>query len=124
MLGPTQEGAEENKMTLKKGSKFNNGYATVLEDEGVNYREIADIMSELGFTMNHSSARNYVLRVMQKFADAFNKEWKLNLPSEKLKVISGSPNFQSVISEVLHSMEMPSNNTYQHEIQDQRPAAS
>jgi hypothetical protein len=94
-------------MTLKKGSKFNNGYATVLEDEGVNYREIADIMSELGFTMNHSSARNYVLRVMQKFADAFNKEWKLNLTSEKLKVVSGTPGFQSAISDILHSMEMP-----------------
>jgi len=111
-------------MTLKKGSKFNNGYATVLEDEGVNYREIADIMSDLGFIMNHSSARNYVLRVMQKFADAFNKEWKLNLTSEKLKVISGSPNFQSVISEVLHSMEMTNNDTYNYEIQDQRPAAT
>ena len=57
-------------MALRRGSKVNRGYATVIESEGVNYREIADTMTELGFTMNHSSARNYVLRVMRKFAAA------------------------------------------------------
>jgi hypothetical protein len=95
----------EIKMSLKKGSKFNNGYATVLEDEGVNYREIADIMTNLGFIMNHSSARNHVLRVMKKFAEAFDQEWKLGLDEKKLKDISCSPNFQNVIADLLHSME-------------------
>jgi len=92
-------------MSLKKGSKFSNGYATVMEDEGVNYREIADIMTNLGFTMNHSSARNHVLRVMKKFADAFDQEWNLKLDDKKLKDISSSPVFQSVISDLLHSVE-------------------
>ena len=44
------------------------GHATVTEDDGVNYREIAEIMTEMGFKMQHSSAHNYVLRVMRKFA--------------------------------------------------------
>jgi len=92
-------------MSLKKGSKFSGGYATVMEDEGVNYREIADIMTNLGFTMNHSSARNHVLRVMKKFAEAFDQEWKLGLDDEKLRNISSSPMFQSVISDLLHSVE-------------------
>lgn len=93
-------------MALKKGSKFVKGYATVIEDDGVNYREIADIMSEVGFIMNHSSARNYVLRVMQKFIEAFNKEWGLNLPQEKMRTIASSPQFQNVIAEVLHNLEV------------------
>jgi hypothetical protein len=91
-------------MAIKKGSKFTNGYATVLEDEGVNYREIADIMSEVGFTMNHSSARNYVLRVMTKFAEAFNEKWNLELSQEKLANLAASPSFQSAISELLHNL--------------------
>jgi len=97
-------------MSLKKGSKFSHGYATVIEDDGINYREIADIMSELGYTMNHSSARNYVLRVMQKFAEAFRKEWNLEVSTDKLDRICGSPQFQSAISDILHSMELPEKN--------------
>jgi hypothetical protein len=91
-------------MAVKKGSKFSNGYATVIEDEGVNYREIADIMSEVGFTMNHSSARNHVLRVMTKFAKAFNDKWNLNLSEEKLTSIAASPSFQGAISDMLHNL--------------------
>lgn len=92
-------------MVLKKGSKFLKGYATVIEDEGVNYREIADIMSEIGFIMNHSSARNYVLRVMQKFAEEFDSEWDLDLSEEKIKAVAASPQFQNVIADLLHNLE-------------------
>lgn len=95
----------EIKMVLKKGSKFLKGYATVIEDEGVNYREIADIMSEIGFIMNHSSARNYVLRVMQKFAEEFDSEWDLDLSEEKIKAVAASPQFQNVIADLLHNLE-------------------
>lgn len=92
-------------MALKKGSKFTKGYATVIDEDGVNYREIADIMSEIGFVMNHSSARNYVLRVMAKFVDAFDKEWDLGLSSERARVVASSPQFQNVISDLLHNLE-------------------
>lgn len=90
---------------LKKGSKLNKGYATVIDDEGVNYREIADIMSEIGFVMNHSSARNYVIRIMTKFAEEFVKEWNVNMSDEKIKLIASSPQFQNVISDLLHNLE-------------------
>lgn len=80
-------------------------YATVIDDDGVNYREIADIMSEIGFIMNHSSARNYVIRVMTKFAEEFVKEWNVNLSDEKIKTIASSPQFQNVISDMLHNLE-------------------
>lgn len=90
---------------LRKGTKFSKGYATVVEDEGVNYREIADIMTELGFIMNHSSARNYILRVMSKFAEAFDEEWSLGLSDENVKKIACSPQFQSAIADILHCLE-------------------
>ena len=83
----------------------NKAYATVLEDNGVNYREIADIMSDIGFIMNHSSARNYVLRIMVKFASAFDEEWDLGLTNEKLRNIAASAQFQNVISDLLHNLE-------------------
>jgi hypothetical protein len=90
---------------IKKGTKFNKGYATVIEDSGVNYREIADIMTELGFVMNHSSARNYVLRVMHKFAEAFDDEWKLDMSNDDVRSIATSPQFQSAIADILHSLD-------------------
>ena len=93
-------------MALKKGSKFTKGYATVIEDDGVNYREIADIMSEIGFVMNHSSARNYVLRVMTKFAEEFAKEWDIDITDENIKSIAASPQFQNVIADLLHNLEI------------------
>jgi transposase-like protein len=90
-------------MNNKKSIK---GYATVLDDDGINYREIADIMSEIGFVMNHSSARNYILRVMTKFAEAFDREWGLDMTDVKFRNVSASPQFQNVISELLHTLEV------------------
>lgn len=93
-------------MTLKKGTKFTKGYATVVEDEGVNYREIAEIMTDLGFSMNHSSARNYVLRIMNKFVVELDEQWRLGLDDERIKTLAGSPHFQSAIADLLHSIDM------------------
>ena len=92
-------------MALKKGSRVDRGYATVIDDEGVNYREIADTMTEIGFKMNHSSARNYVLRVMKKFVVAYSSRWDLKLNEDRIDEIAKSPGFQQGIAEILHSME-------------------
>ena len=90
---------------MNKKKENNKGYATVLEDDGINYREIAYIMSEVVFIMNHSYARNHVLRVMTKFAEAFDEEWDLCLTDEKLRNVAASPQFQNVISDLLHNLE-------------------
>lgn len=92
-------------MALKKGVKVERGYATVVEDEGVNYREIAETMTEMGFTMNHSSARNHVLRVMRKFAVAFGQRWNIDLDDAKVDEIAKSPLFQQGVSELLQTLE-------------------
>jgi len=80
-------------------------YATVAEDEGVNYREIAEMMSEIGFKMNHSSARNYVLRIMRKFTDAITDEWDLDFSEAKKDKIARTPQFQQAICEILQTLD-------------------
>lgn len=92
-------------MALRKGTKVDRGYATVVSDDGVNYREIADTMTELGFVMNHSSARNYVIRIMKKFVYELNEQWNLELGEAKVDEIAKSPLFQQGISEILHGIE-------------------
>jgi transposase len=85
--------------------RVDRGYATVADDEGDNYREIADMMTEMGFSMNHSSARNYVLRVMRKFAAALADEWQLDLNEQRIDEIAKSPQFQHGIADLLHVVE-------------------
>lgn len=92
-------------MPLRRGAHVDRGYATVAEDEGVNYREIADTMTEMGHHMNHSSARNYVLRVMRKFVKEFAKQWKIELTEERIDQIAKDPSFQHGIADLLHVVE-------------------
>ena len=91
-------------MTLRKGSKISRGYATILDEEGVNYRDIADTMTEMGYPMNHSSARNYVLRIMKKFATAIASEYNISVDHRMEDVIK-SPGFQHGIADLLHEVE-------------------
>lgn len=92
-------------MALRKGTHVDRGYATVAEDEGVNYREIADTMTELGFRMNHSSARNYVLRVMRKFASAYTDSMQMAMDEKRIDEIAKSPTFQHGVADLLHIVE-------------------
>jgi hypothetical protein len=92
-------------MALHRGTKVDRGYATVAEDEGDNYREIADMMTEMGFSMNHSSARNYVLRVMRKFARAFVEQWNIAHDDQKIDEIAKNPRFQHGVADLLQIIE-------------------
>lgn len=87
------------------GKQFENGYATLDDTDGVNYREIAEIMSLLGHPMNHSSARNHVIRIMQKFAAQICTKWELKRSSEDIEEIARDPRFQSAIAEMLQYVE-------------------
>lgn len=84
---------------------YKSSYATVTVEEGVNYREIADMMTEIGYKMNHSSARNYVLRVMRKFAEAIIDNWQLEVTEDRIEKICKSPGFQAAICDVIKRIE-------------------
>lgn len=84
--------------------KDKTNYATVT-DEGTNYREIADMMSMIGYKMNHSSARNYVLRIMKKFAYAITENWEIETSETVIDRIIKDPLFQEGICDVLQNIE-------------------
>ena len=80
-------------------------HMTVIDSDGVNYRDIAETMTEMGFKMNHSSALNNVTRVMRKFAVAVASEWDVEVSQERLDKIAKSPMFQQGIAEILQTLE-------------------
>lgn len=91
-------------MSHQQIKKDKTQYATVTE-EGTNYREIADMMSMIGFKMNHSSARNYILRIMKKFAHAITENWDMKLSDDDLEKIVKDPMFQEGICDLLQKIE-------------------
>lgn len=89
-------------MSKKRTSK--KVYATVSDDGGIDYRTIAETMSSVGWSMNHSSARNHVLRVLRKFVDAYSQAWGVQLSDEQALLIIKSSIFQEGILDLLNSL--------------------
>lgn len=85
---------------LKRGSKIERGYATAVED-GVNYRNIAEEMTALGHKMNHSSARNHVIRAMRKFVVGFADQYNIDIDDKRIDEVARSPMFQEGMAELL-----------------------
>ena len=79
-------------MSMPKGMKHENGYATV---EGPGYREIAEYMTKQGFKMNHATARNYFIRALTKLAKPLCNEFNGTVAP---LVVAQDPRFQSAIA--------------------------
>lgn len=73
----------------------------VVVDGGTEYREIADIMTNAGYEMNHTSARNHVLRVMKKLATSYSNAWGFRLSDDRLESMIRSPHFQDSVQELM-----------------------
>ena len=86
-------------MSMPKGFKAQNGYATVTDRGGLGYREIAERMSENGFTMKHSAARNYFLQGMRKLAAPLVEMY--GLPSSEIDRIALDPRFQESVADLI-----------------------
>lgn len=94
---------------MKQGERRK--YSTTTEDDGVNYRDIAETMTILGFPMNHSSARNHVVRVMKKFVAAYAiYVYGRDVSDDEMMEIAKDPTFQSGVAELLHSVEFQMRN--------------
>jgi hypothetical protein len=79
-------------------------YVTVGNDhKGLNYREIAEIMTEEGHKMNHSSVRNYIVRSFTKVAETLSQNYGLNYDAEEIDRIAKSPEFQHALIDVMKS---------------------
>ena len=86
-------------MSMPKGTKFKSGYATVT-DQGLGYREIAEVMTSEGHKMNHATARNYFLRAMEKLAEPMVQLMDNGRTPEALAV---DPQFQGAMIDILSS---------------------
>ena len=84
-------------MTMPKGFKVENGYATSAELGGKSYHQIAEIMTDRGFKMNHSTARNVFVSSLQKIASEVTDLYDLQLSRKELKNIAIDPRFQEVV---------------------------
>jgi hypothetical protein len=91
-------------MSMPSGSKFKNGYATVGSDDGgLEYRLIAEKMAEDGDKISVSTARNLVIRALEKIA----REVCITngVPAERLEEesrrVAFDPRFQESMSSML-----------------------
>ena len=89
-------------MSMPKGYKSKNGYATVSKQPGgLGYREIAEIMTENGDKMNHSTARHIFISAMEKVAREACTLCDVDRTCENIKRISNDPRFQSGVIDIL-----------------------
>ena len=100
-------------MSMPKGYKSDQGYATVSgEGGGMDYRTIAEIMTDDGHKMNHATARNIFLRAMKKLAEPLCELYGLAEESGRIERMSKDPRFQSsmieVVSDIYDDAESPS----------------
>ena len=93
-------------MSMPKGLKIERGYATVTETGGMGYREIAEKMSDEGFKMNHSTARNIFISAMRKIAKDMITLYDTDVDQEKIDQVSIDPRFQMGVSEAIRDLGM------------------
>jgi hypothetical protein len=91
-------------MSMPKGFKTTNGYATVSKsDGGLDYRSIAEHMTGHGDKMNHATARNIFLRAMKKLATPIHEMYELEPDEISITRTAKDPRFQESISEIMDS---------------------
>ncbi len=89
-------------MSMPKGFKSANGYATVSkEDGGMDYRSIAELMTDDGHKMNHATARNIFLRAMKKIAEPIHEMYNLEIDEVSITRTAKDPRFQESILEII-----------------------
>ena len=84
-------------MSMPKGFKKDNGYATSKDFGGKTYHEIASFMQDQGYKMNHSTARNVFVTSLIKIASQIIATYDLKMTKEEIKRIAIDPRFQSAI---------------------------
>lgn len=86
-------------MSMPKGFKAQNGYATVGDRGGLGYREIAEVMTSNGDSMKHSAARNYFLQGMRKLATPIAEMYGMS--ADEVDRIALDPRFQESVADLI-----------------------
>ena len=91
-------------MSMPKGYKSENGYATVNNGlGGLDYRSIAEKMTGDGYKMNHATARNVFLKAMKKFAEPICALHNIS-DDESINKASRDPRFQEGITDIIRDI--------------------
>tara|TARA_B100000900_G_scaffold412035_1_gene432989 strand:- start:1108 stop:1380 length:273 start_codon:yes stop_codon:yes gene_type:complete len=85
-------------MSMPKGFKTQNGYGTTKDLGGSTYHEVASKMNDLGYKMNHSTARNIYVSALIKIARNVTDLYQVENSEKDLKKIAINPDFQTAIS--------------------------
>ena len=92
-------------MSMPKGHKSLNGYGTSKTLGGISYDKIAQRMNELGFKMNHSTARNVYVQALMKIASEVSSLYDVKLDKKALKKIAINPEFQETIRDFMDELD-------------------
>jgi hypothetical protein len=76
-------------------------YVTTQDDNGMDYRSIAMIMSSEGDKMNHSTVRNIVTRGFMKVVSGISSDYGLHYDKNIVKRIAQSPEFQDSLIQIM-----------------------
>jgi hypothetical protein len=79
----------------------NKKYVTTNDFKGMGYYDIASLMTKEGDKMNHSTARNIVIRSFSKIVKNISKVYDKKYTDEQIKAIAKSPEFQNSIVEIM-----------------------
>jgi hypothetical protein len=92
-------------MSMPKGFKSSQGYATVTDtDGGMDYRTIAQKMTDDGHKMNHATARNIFLRAMKKLAEPLCEMYETSGDPSQIERTARDPRFQSGMIELINEV--------------------
>jgi len=89
-------------MSMPSGKTFDHGYG-ISAPEGMGYREIAERMTEAGDKMNHSTARNVLLRALEKIAEPLVDAFSVEIGSNS-SIVAKDPRFQESMIALLHDI--------------------
>jgi hypothetical protein len=92
-------------MSMPKGYKVDRGYATVNELGGLDYRSIAEHMTDDGHKMNHATARNVFVKGMSKIAREVCILHGQECTPQNLKAVAINPVFQNAIAEMMVTID-------------------
>ena len=79
----------------------NKKYVTTNVENGLDYRSIAEIMTNSGDKMNHSTVRNIITRGFIKVVKGLSEDYELKYSEQEIKVIAQSPEFQESIIQIM-----------------------
>lgn len=89
-------------MSMPKGFKSRKGYATISDiPNGMDYRKIAEKMTDSGDKMNHATARNVFLKAMVKIAGPIHDLYQLDTSENAVMQTAKDPEFQMGVIDMM-----------------------